>query len=130
MLSRNIVVWYSPPSCLRVLDKHSQIPSTMNRWVDLARKYSNIDFIIGDPRESGRLRESIFGREQIDDWCYYFEKAELAEQFGDWNHIAELADEAREKGLSPKDATEWRPFIEGYKKIGRKNDAQQLSVTN
>jgi hypothetical protein len=129
-LSRNIVVWYSPPSCLRVLDKHSQIPSTMNRWVELARKYSNIDLIIGDPRESGRLRESIFGRAPIDDWCYYFEKAELAEQFGDWHQIAELADKAIENGLSPKDPTEWRPFIEGYKKMGRENEAQQLSLKN
>jgi hypothetical protein len=130
LLSRNIVVWYSPPSCLRVLDKHSQIPSAINQWVEVARVYSNIDLIIEDPRELRGLQESIFGREIVDDWCYYFEKAELAEQFGDWHQIAELADKAREKGLSPNDATEWRPFIKGYKKIGRENDAQQLSLKN
>ena len=130
LLKQNIVVWYSPPSCLRVLDKNSQTPHTINHWVDVAREYSNIDLIIGNPRVLRRLPESIFGRETEDDWCYYFEKAELAEQFGDWDRIAELADEVRRKGFSPKDVTEWRPFIEGYKKIGRKNDATLLSRMN
>ena len=76
------------------------------------------------------LPESIFGKETQDHWCYYFEKAELAEQFSDWDRIAELADEVRHKGLTPKDVTEWRPFIAGYRNIGRENDAQLLSRTN
>ena len=130
LLKQNIVVWHSPPSCLRVLDKNSQLPYTINHWVDLAREYSDIDLIIGNPRVSRRLPESIFGKETQDDWCYYFEKAELAEQFSDWDRIAELADEVRHKGLTPKDVTEWRPFIAGYQNIGRENDAQLLSRTN
>ena len=40
------------------------------------------------------------------------------------------ADEVMQKGLSPKDITEWRPFIEGYKRIGRENDAHLLSRRN
>jgi hypothetical protein len=126
-LNRNIVVWHSPPSCLRVLDKNSQLPPTINRWVDVARTYSNMDLIIDDPKITRRLPESIFGREAESDWCYYFEKAELAEQYGDWELVAEFADEVRRKGLSPSDATEWRPFIEGYKKMGRGTDARLLS---
>ena len=59
----------------------------------------------------------LIPRLDSDDWCYYFQKAELAEQFHDWGRIVQLGDEARSKGLLPEDTTEWRPFIKGYKKM-------------
>jgi hypothetical protein len=126
-LAQTIVVWYSPPSCLRVIDNSSEIPNLENHQVNAAKKYSNIDLIIRPDEVSPLVPESIFGSNPERDWCFYFEKAELAKQFHNWKRIVELADEARSRGLSPRDTTEWQPFIEGYKKIGRENDAKMLS---
>jgi len=56
----------------------------------------------------------IFGEEPAHNWCYYYQKADLACQLGDWQAAAQLGNEARQKGLHPNDAIEWMPFLQGY----------------
>ncbi len=51
-------------------------------------------------------------------WCYYFEKAELARQQGDWNRILALIDEARSLGYHPEDPFEWLAYIEAQARTG------------
>ena len=76
----------------------------------------------------------MFGEEPAHSaWCYYFEKADLAKQYGDWQQVAALGDQARAEGYSPRRSSsdapqEWRPFIEGYATLGRWQDAMDLSV--
>jgi hypothetical protein len=65
----------------------------------------------------------------LHDWCYYFQKANLAHQRGDWQAVADLGDEAKAKGYTAQDANEWLPFIEGYARIGRWDIALELSKT-
>jgi len=36
------------------------------------------------------MPEDIFGKEPPHTWCYYYEKAELARQAGDWEQVAKL----------------------------------------
>ena len=36
----------------------------------------------------------LLGPEPEHDWCYYFEKAELARQQADWQQVAMLGDQA------------------------------------
>jgi hypothetical protein len=89
--------------------------------------FSNTDLIVRSSNFTAALPTSIFGSEPQHDWCYYYQKADLARQFKDWHQIGELGDEARAKGLSPADKSEWLLFITAYERIGRHGDATQLS---
>ncbi len=77
--------------------------------------------------EAGAPPEEIFGSEPPHAWCYYFQKAELARQFGQWNEIVRLGDEARAQGFTPTDPIEWFPFIEGYALGGNLDEARALT---
>ena len=61
------------------------------------------------------------------DWCYYFEKADLARQQGDWSAIVEYGALAFELNDNPNEASERLPFIEGYAHMGNWARAIELS---
>ncbi len=69
-------------------------------------------------KESPKLDEAIFGAEPAHKWCYYFEKADLALQMGDWAKVAQLGDEALKLGYHPVDLVEWTPFLQAYAYLG------------
>jgi hypothetical protein len=74
------------------------------------------------------MPESLFALEPARGWCYYFEKAELARQFGDWEEVVQLGDEAfKLKNDSPNDPVERFVFIEGYTHVGEWERAVELS---
>jgi hypothetical protein len=45
------------------------------------------------------LPESIYGKQNRQTWCYYFEKADLARQYQQWNEVVRLWNEASSAGL-------------------------------
>ena len=69
---------------------------------------------------------SIFGAEPHRDWCYYYQKASLARQSGDWAEIGRLYDQTRQLGLETDDKSEMIPFFEGLVNLGRYEDARSL----
>jgi hypothetical protein len=73
--------------------------------------------ILGSPAAAPPA--AIFGTEPVHGWCYYYEKAELARQNGDWNVVANLGDEARTRRLRPSDPAESQVFAEAYRRGAR-----------
>ncbi len=69
----------------------------------------------------------IFGPEPEHNWCYYFEKADLARQYQQWDEVIRLYEEATAKGLKTNTAFELMPFIEGYAHSGNFETAIQIS---
>jgi len=69
----------------------------------------------------------IFGAEPQKGWCYYFEKADLARQKGDWPSVASLGDQAFALDDYPNDPAERLVFIEGYAHTGRWQESLDLS---
>jgi hypothetical protein len=61
---------------------------------------------------------ALFGPEPVHDWCYYYEKADLARQRGEWDEVVRLYREARGLGLEPADAIEWLPFYQALTVLG------------
>lgn len=55
-----------------------------------------------------------FGFELPHEWCYYYQKADLARQQDNWPQAAQLGDEAQNLGLHPNDQIEWMPFLQAY----------------
>ncbi len=84
------------------------------------------------PAAPGYPSPAIFGPEPShSSWCYYFEKADLARQFGDWQAAAGLADQILAQGFSPGQKGlnapyEWLPFLEAYARTGRWQQAAGL----
>ena len=93
--------------------------------VDMAPS-SRIDLIVAEatPRTPPA---DVFGAEPEHDWCYYYEKIDLARQRQDWQEAVRLADEAQAKDLTPTDGSEWMPVLEAYVNAGEVKAASQIA---
>ncbi len=124
----NAVVIYMPQNgCLRVLDPnrddeeiYSREPNVLTDAIHL----SDLSRIISNPEQPAI---PPFFSEPEHGWCYYFAKAELAQQQSDYQQVASLGNEAIGLEFSPEDPTEWLVFIEGFALIGDLQTAQNLS---
>ncbi len=84
----------------------------------------------------GRIQDSpeseppsqIFGKEPAHGWCYYYEKADLARQSGQWDSIVQLWKEALKGGLRPKNSIELLPFIEAFGQTGDWATARKMTI--
>jgi len=126
--SQSVAVYFNPPSCFRVLDPEID---PYNYWVfdknirDAAR-FSDASRI--SLEGSAPLLPEIYAPEPSHRrWCYYFERADLARQRGEWEEVAALAKKAFASGDYPNDPTERFVFIEGYAHTGAWQRALDLS---
>jgi hypothetical protein len=103
-----------PNGCVRILDgSMPELSIADNNSIKLISSYSQIDRVITNGTQVTPL-EAIFGPEPARDWCFYYEKASLARQNGDWQTVIALGEEAQRKGLKPTDQIEWMPFLQAY----------------
>ena len=123
----SVVIMHSRPSCLKVLSSDdlysSQVVESMQELIEI----SNVDLIGRSSHRDNTLPREIFGKEPEHDWCYFFQKADLARQFNDWEEIVDIGDKAISLGLKPKNKNEWLLFIDAYKRVGRLNDIEWLN---
>ncbi|MBL8076577.1 MAG: hypothetical protein JNM55_01330 [Anaerolineales bacterium] len=110
----NVLVVTQPTSssCVQVID--GQLPSVSEYEqydIQLVAGESNIgDVILKE--QAPRPPEIVFGQEPEHDWCYYYQKASLAYQRGDFQAVLDFGKKARKQGFSPLDSVEWMPFIQ------------------
>jgi len=121
-------------NCLWVLDNSYLDNPVLSDLIKSAIPKSDLSLISNDPPARGYPPTDLFGREPAHTWCYYFEKADLARQMGDWTTAAALGDQARKLGYTPSRSAsdspqEWLPFIEAYAHLGRWQDAAQLTLS-
>jgi hypothetical protein len=116
--SQVVVFYYSPPGCLRVLDPEIDPRNRLIPDDSLLREaayLSNTDPILREP--TVRM-PAIYAPEPEHGWCYHFEQADLARQYGDWRQVAELGDRAFRLEDYPNDPVERFVFVEGYAHAG------------
>jgi hypothetical protein len=109
-LDQSIVVYATPSTCLKVLTKTDRELPFLGYDLRQVLHYSNPDQILVEPARTVTL-QSFMGPEPVHDWCYYYEKGELAEQQEQWDKVLELGIEAESLGLSPTVMVEMRPFL-------------------
>lgn len=115
-------------SCLWILDNtKEEYPYDATSLIIGLARYSNIDRIISSSNTVNP--PPLFGREPDHDWCYYFEKANLARQFENWADLQGIITQIELLDLKPIDKTEWLPIIEGYFILGENVKAQN-KITN
>jgi hypothetical protein len=125
-----VAFYYDPPACLRLLDPVLDADSRFLSEESLMREataLSNADRILADQESK---MPTVYGPEPTHGWCYYFEKADLARQFGDWEAVTRLGDEAFSLNDYPNNPLERFVFIEGYANEGKWDRAIELSNTS
>ena len=122
--SQMVSLFFSPPGCLHVLDPElSQENIMVPELLRSAAKVTSLDVVLLERNGSTVDPSKLFGVEPQHGWCYYYQKAELARQFGDWEQVVMLAETAFSLDDHPNDPSERLPFIEGYAHTARWEDA-------
>ena len=124
--SRMLVADFEPPGCFRVLDPEIEsenrfLPPLMREAAPL----SNLEMI--NPAPTGAVPVSFYLPEPAHTWCYYFERADLARQRGDWEEVASLGDQAFKLDDYPNDPLERFVFVEGYAHVGQWEKAMEYA---
>jgi hypothetical protein len=123
-----IITQPSQDSCVHALDPRWPDLSVSDQpFVHAAYQNSKIDNIITEA-DFHELPAYGFGAELPHEWCYYYQKADLARQQGDWEEIARLGDEAQKLELHPNDQIEWMPFLQAYAFLGKDKQVKILST--
>jgi hypothetical protein len=126
--SQILSMYYAPPGCLRVLDPEIERVNRSIREPSLMRfaaRLTNLDLITNEPQ--AQMPEA-YGPEPEHDFCYYYEKADLARQQGNWAAVVEMAGAALSIRDNPYDPAERMVFIEGYAHAGEWDQAMKLST--
>lgn len=121
-----VVYHYSPPGCLRILDpeQHADLsifPDSYKYFMYLSDPKERINM---DGERSSFLWNTIFKQPVEQNWCYYFQKADLARQTEDWETIAAIGDEVLPI-MKAGEASEYFIFVEAYINLDRWEDAMK-----
>ena len=112
-----VITQATTDGCVRILDgTQPELSSSDTQRIMLISSKSKIKDVLTNT-QSSKPPEAIFGSEPQHGWCYYYEKADLAAQQGDWKTVASLGEKALSLGFYPSDSVEWMPFLQAYVKL-------------
>lgn len=100
--------------CLWVLSSSDANLRLINKDMRQLSAGSDVNLIQQADGAEPSVPENIFGKQKTQTWCYYFEKADLARQYQQWDEIARLWKEAQANGDRADNGFEYIPFIEGF----------------
>jgi hypothetical protein len=131
--SQMIVIKKPADGCLRVLTPDDYVDLTLKEkslefW-QAATPLSNLNQIIPETDSPANLPARYFGTEKTGQWCYYFEKADLARQQLNWQQVINLYTQAESKGYKPLNVYEYVPLIQAYVQTGNIQKAAEISQT-
>jgi hypothetical protein len=126
---RNVVVLTQPSlsSCVHVLD--GSRPEYSDSDPDSIRAtgpYSEMEHVLADAAPH-TPPEIVFGPEPSHGWCFYYQKADLARQKGEWEDVIDIGNQAFGKGFTPADLIEWMPFLQAYAQTGNTDRLTELA---
>jgi len=99
----------------------------LEKWRQLA-KLSNPDLITFGSGKPASLPKRYFGDVNTQQWCYYYQQADIARQFGDWEGVIEQYQQAKALGFEPLNGSEYRLPAEAWVMSGRANDLESLTA--
>jgi hypothetical protein len=119
-----MVLHQSLPGCIRVADGFYVGDPVLGPQNNLLG-YSDLSLI--QPESAYSPPQAIFGAEPPYNWCYYFQKADLARQLGRWDEVIKLYQQASAAGFAPTQGGEYLPLVEAYAQSGAWEQACQTS---
>jgi len=120
-----ILFYHQPPGCVHIVDPdldgdNPLLPAVLREFAANSRPE-----LITETFNQNQV--FFLSTETGSSWCYYYEKASLAAELGNWEAVVTLANTAFTLDDYPNDASERFPFIEGYARTGDWNRALLLS---
>ena len=130
--SKVLAVAYEPPGCLRVLDpRYDSYDQRLSPDIYDAMRLSDPAALIqAEYAVKQKLLSELFDiPRSMESWCFYYQKAVLARQQGEWEAVASLSTFAFEVEGGPYNPVELLPYIEGYARLGDTQKAFDLTQT-
>ncbi|MGH2582560.1 MAG: hypothetical protein ACRDFQ_06655 [Anaerolineales bacterium] len=127
---RHLVILTQPGggSCVQVIDGTSpEYSSSEAESILTIGAHSEVELIMTD-EDFKTPPQFLFGSEPEHGWCFYYEKAALARQRGDWDAVIEIGEQAFAGGLEPKDAIEWMPFLQAFAVQGDVDRLREIAL--
>lgn len=119
-------VYYRPPGCLRVLSDADALYPGLPGTIVESLHLSHLGQILTEA-DPAAIPPSVLGPEPQHGWCYFFEKADLARQRGEWAEVAALYEEAMAGGFDAGDGSEYLIFMEAFAHIKNWEITEELS---
>lgn len=118
--SNMLVIYHKYPACLRVIqpvyDGHM---TGFSPYINQALDLSNPELVKFESVEIEPILEKLYGPEPEGSWCYFYQKADLARQKGEWQLVYDMGEAALSLGSNPSHVSEYAIYIEAF---GRKGD--------
>ena len=133
----SLILYYHPDednNCVWILNQNDVDQPMISEDVRYLLELSNTNLIKQSHESYSGPDPVIFGNEPEHNWCYYYQKAELARQYEAWDEILLLSEEAASAGYDTSNSQsnspyEWIPFIQAYMKTGNWNIAADTLVS-
>jgi len=128
----SIVISFDPGlgQCLWVMRPEYASSKSLSQTMRQLTSISYVDRIGQAPlREDSFLSKYLYTSPE-QDWCYYYEKADLAYQYEEWDEVIQLWETARQNDLQPENGFEYLPFIEAYAHEGDWETAKSMTRTS
>lgn len=133
----SLLVYYYPgrSNCMWIINEDDQFNPNLPELSRRSNYLSNLERIGLESLDTDFPSTSMFGQEPEHNWCYFYQKADLAKQFNDWDKVVKYGQIVTEMGYSPSKAgsnyaNEWIPYIEGYANLEMWQSAQNLTLEN
>ena len=125
---RDLYVYLAPGECLRILKPSDADYRHFPDGVRAAAEHASLTAIDSSQPANTELIQTILDTDNGEGrWCYYYQKAELARQFADWDEVVELWLQSAGRGLQPEHGMDLLPFIEGHARSGDLETALTLT---
>lgn len=128
----SIVISFEPGlgQCLWVMRPEYASSKSFSQTMRQLTSISNVDRITQVPlKEDSFLLKYLYTNPE-QDWCYYYEKSDLAYQYEEWDEVIHLWETAKQNGLQPENGFEYLPYIEAYAHRGDWNTAKSMTRTS
>lgn len=126
--SQTAAFYFQPPGCLRLLDPEIDSQNHFITDESMMREAAQLSSSAWIKADSTARMPKVYGPEPAHGWCYYFERADLARQMGDWASVIKLSGQAFKLNDYPNDPVERFVFVEGYAHAGNWGRAKELAI--
>ena len=128
--SDSLFIYYDPENnrCLHLISAEDQYYKQYPAVIRQMAAQATTDRIESTLNQNVKLRDEILGSNKHS-WCYYYQQADLARQFGQWDAIPALWQQAMADKVNTEFGTEYIPFIDGFAHTGNWQKAGELTNT-